>query len=196
MSKITLNIGLNVGATEPQNQLSATLAALVAAGFVVTDTRIASGEWQGVTERTLVAVVLPPVHIDAKLARLCVMLNQDAVAYYVEEFGAFRLVFPDGAVNAGDRDLFQHIGFYLPIHKGKRYPCGSQWSIGFHEGDRKPEQSCAFFEHVSGEDSRTGGLWIEANELRDYDGVTSLPLAVVARLRGLGVVVDDGYDEA
>jgi len=125
MSKITLNIGLNVGATEPQNQLSATLAALVAAGFVVTDTRIASGEWQGVTERTLVAVVLPLVHIDAKLAGLCVMLNQDAVAYYVEEFGAFRLVFPDGAVNAGDRDLFQHIGTIKRDTENARAPAPS-----------------------------------------------------------------------
>ena len=196
MSKITLNIGLNVGATEPQNQLSATLAALVAAGFVVTDTRITTGEWQGITERTLVAVVAPTHHIDTKLAALCTTLNQEAIAYFVEEFGLCLLAFPDGTLKAGSVNHFNHIGFYLPAHKGKRYSCGSQWSIGFYADERSPEAASGFFEHVSGEDSRCGGLWITDGELRDYDGVASLPLAVVARLRGLGVVVDDTYDEA
>ena len=109
MSKITLNIGLNVGATEPQNQLSATLAALVAAGFVVTDTRIASGEWQGVTERTLVAVV-EDVGNWVSLGGLCNTLKQDAIATHDDYADAYTLHFPDGVRSAGSVEFFQHIG--------------------------------------------------------------------------------------
>ena len=110
MSKITLNIGLNVGLTEPQNQLSATLAALVAAGFVVTDTRIASGEWQGVTERTLVAVV-EDVGNWVSLGGLCNTLKQDAIATHDDYADTYILHFPDGGLRAGSVESFQHIWF-------------------------------------------------------------------------------------
>ena len=109
MSKITLNIGLNVGATEPQNQLSATLAALVAAGFVVTDTRIVTGEWQGVTERTLIAVVHRVKQFTYELSLLCRSLNQDAIAFHDPEANEYCLVNAHGDISAGDRERFNHI---------------------------------------------------------------------------------------
>lgn len=111
MSKITLNIGLNVGATEPQNQLSATLAALVAAGFVVTDTRIASGEWQGVTERTLVAVVHRVKQTTCALGKLCASLSQDAIAFHDAVGEDYLLVDATGDLSAGSVEFFHHIGF-------------------------------------------------------------------------------------
>ena len=111
MSKITLNIGLNVGATEPQNQLSATLAALVAAGFVVTDTRIASGEWQGVTERTLVAVVHRVSDVANPLRAMLAQLHQDAIAYYLHDERGYYLALPNDTQQSDAPELFQHIGF-------------------------------------------------------------------------------------
>ena len=145
MSKITLNIGLNVGATEPQNQLSATLAALVAAGFVVVDTRIVTGEWQGVTERTLVAVVHRVKQFTYELSLLCRSLNQEVIAYYDPDANDYLLVNTEGELSAGERNYFNHIGFYLPAHKGKRYPCGAHWALEFHEGERAPESATGFF---------------------------------------------------
>ena len=51
--KIVLNIGLNVGNSEPHNQLEATLD-IVTQLLITTNIKVAEGTYEGVKERTLV----------------------------------------------------------------------------------------------------------------------------------------------
>lgn len=70
----TINIGLNVGQQDPAGQLKKTIKLIQPEQFT-----IKTGEWQGVTERTLIA------KIGAKkfreLESICNELQQEAIAY-------------------------------------------------------------------------------------------------------------------
>ncbi len=48
-----------------------------------------------------------------------------------------------------------------------------------------------YFEHDDLGEERGGGLWFEANDLIDYDGVAVLPKAVREGLRSLGFTVGE-----
>lgn len=62
-----------------------------------------------------------------------------------------------------------------------------KWEVGI---DSKAKYG--YFEH-SGSGSG-GGLWFEANELVDYDGVGVLPKSVIQAIRDLGFAVSDDYE--
>lgn len=53
------------------------------------------------------------------------------------------------------------------------------------------DKELGWFEDLEKGDTNGGGLWFEAGELIDYDGVFALPPAVVAGLRIAGYDVGD-----
>lgn len=55
-----------------------------------------------------------------------------------------------------------------------------------------PNENRGYFEHET--HGELGGLWFDGNELVDYDGVFSLPEAVIQALRHLGFIVDSIFE--
>ena len=90
MKKVVVNIGLNIGAEEPQQQLSRTLVSLLGF-FALTSVRVEEvGVYKGSNERTLVAYFQTSSLEDTKkvLMYLCGDLRQEAIAYKFEGVGA------------------------------------------------------------------------------------------------------------
>lgn len=96
--KVAFNIGLNVRGAEPHYQLNRTLRALSFVGDVA-DLHMQAGEWQGVEERSLQALVNlyhpEPLAAAATLARY---LEQDAVAVIVPAHDFWKCVDARGIV--------------------------------------------------------------------------------------------------
>lgn len=81
MTPIILSIGLNVGASEPATQLSATLRAAEAIFGPLRAVAMGRGEWGGVPERFVqVAVAAYPRAIPGAARQLATALHQDAIA--------------------------------------------------------------------------------------------------------------------
>lgn len=74
MRTAILNIGLNVGTTEPAGQLRKALRLIQPKQF-----SIKLGEWEGIPERTLIAEI--PAKKLKQLERICNELQQDAISY-------------------------------------------------------------------------------------------------------------------
>lgn len=105
MSKITLNIGLNVGANEPSDQLGITLTE-VAKQARIENVAIVTGEWGGVVERCAVIVVRRRLSRPIDFATLCVVLAQDAIAF--SEGGEITLFNKGSQPEKGDASLFHY----------------------------------------------------------------------------------------
>ena len=106
MQQITLNIGLNVGRTEPSGILS---NALVAVGnlFTVESVAIVAGEWDGVPERCLVITALKqPFNTLGDYKALCYALSQDAIA--VSDGATIKVYKRDGSTEQGNPALFHY----------------------------------------------------------------------------------------
>lgn len=90
MKKVVLNIGLNVGAEEPKQQLSRTLISLLGY-FALTNVRVEEeGIYKGSEERTLVAYFDSSSEetLIQALTYWCGDLKQEAIAYKVNGVGA------------------------------------------------------------------------------------------------------------
>lgn len=90
MKKVVVNIGLNIGADEPQQQLSRTLISLLGY-FALTSVRVEEvGVYKGSNERTLVAYFQTSSldNLTQVLVNLCQDLKQEAIAYKFEGVGA------------------------------------------------------------------------------------------------------------
>lgn len=89
--KVVLNIGLNVGNSEPTNQLNDSLGALLI-DYTVRNVRILEGEYKDseghkISERTLVVelyIAQPNFDIPIRLKTLAYQLNQDCIAYKID----------------------------------------------------------------------------------------------------------------
>lgn len=106
MMQITLNIGLNVGRSEPSGILS---NALIAVGnrFTVESVAIVAGEWYGVPERCLVVTARKqPFNTLGDYKALCHALNQDAIA--VSDGATIKVYKRDGTTEQGDPALFHY----------------------------------------------------------------------------------------
>ena len=106
MQQITLNIGLNVGRSEPSEILS---NALVAVGnrFTVESVAIVAGAWDGVPERCLVITARrQPFNTLGDYKALCHALSQDAIA--VSDGATIKVYKHDGATEHGDPALFHY----------------------------------------------------------------------------------------
>ena len=68
-------------------------------------------------------------------------------------------------------------------HYTETLECGN-WLI-----EISPTTEYGYFENQK--TGTEGGLWFEGNELVDYDGVMSLPVAVASALKGAGYMVVD-----
>jgi hypothetical protein len=89
MKNIVVNIGLNIGAEEPQQQLSRTLTCLLGY-FALTSVRVEEvGVYKGSEERTLVAYfeASSEESLVEALAYWCRDLKQEAIAYKVNGVG-------------------------------------------------------------------------------------------------------------
>lgn len=93
---MVINIGLNVGSFEPRNQGFKTMAEILKLFvFKSSDFDIHVGKWESdegtITERTLVikaeSGALTPLAISSILSNLCVILEQDAIAFKIGEVG-------------------------------------------------------------------------------------------------------------
>lgn len=89
--KVVLNIGLNVGQSEPTNQLNSTLDALLldykVRNFKVVEGTYKDSEGQTVIERTLAIELFidqPSFDIPIRLKTLAYQLNQDCIAYKID----------------------------------------------------------------------------------------------------------------
>ena len=92
--KIIINIGLNVGQSEPIDQLSK-IDTIFKNGY---RKRIKTGYWQGVRERTLILRSNTDNlrQLRKQLKQACTVLQQDAIAYYLPEHNTGSLVFNTG----------------------------------------------------------------------------------------------------
>ncbi len=81
MKKVTINVGLNIGLSEPKGQLKKTLDLIKPIRW-----RLRTGEWQGVKERTFVAVIDPETPSGA-IPQWCIELGQSAIALKVDDHG-------------------------------------------------------------------------------------------------------------
>ena len=89
MKKVVVNIGLNIGAEEPQQQLSRTLISLLGC-FALTSVRVEEvGVYKGSEERTLVAYfqTSSKENLVQALVYWCRDLKQEAIAYKYEGVG-------------------------------------------------------------------------------------------------------------
>ena len=85
MSNLTLNIGLNVGASVPAGQLSRTIAALAHTFdplFLRTELQSSATELTLVVELDTIALNIP-----ARIFSLCEELGQDAIACTINDLG-------------------------------------------------------------------------------------------------------------
>jgi hypothetical protein len=89
MKKVVVNIGLNIGAEEPQQQLSRTLISLLGY-YALTSVRVEEvGVYKGSEERTLVAYFQTSSEetLVSVLSYFCRDLYQEAIAYKCEGVG-------------------------------------------------------------------------------------------------------------
>jgi len=78
---VTINVGLNVGNTEPEYQLGMTVGLLRLKNYKITE-----GEWDGIKERVVVAEM--PANFEMrKLIDATVALRQDAIAVKTKNSG-------------------------------------------------------------------------------------------------------------
>lgn len=102
-----LSIGLNVGATEPENQLRDTLRAIAPLG-AVRDLAIGRGEWQGVPERFVQVRIAPDIDFGEHRARagagafLARELRQECIAIRrADSGGRWELIDAAGTFEVG-----------------------------------------------------------------------------------------------
>lgn len=89
--KVVLNIGLNVGNSEPTNQLNDSLGALLI-DYKVRNFKVVEGEYKDsegrkISERTLVVelyIPQPNFDIPIRLKTLAYQLNQDCISYKID----------------------------------------------------------------------------------------------------------------
>ena len=88
--QITLNIGLNVGTSEPQYQLDNTLTKL-ANSVTITDVKIAKGTYEGMVERTVVCKALIGSYTIQQVIEvvswIAENLMQDSIAFMLDGDG-------------------------------------------------------------------------------------------------------------
>ena len=65
--------------------------------------------------------------------------------------------------------------------------------VGKYEVQIDPVAMYGYFEHEELGDQAGGGLWFENKELMDYDGMATLPLAVIEAIRQLGFTVSEEF---
>ena len=104
MKNVIFSIGLNVGASEPADQLQKTLHFVANTGGTVRDLAIGRADWQGVPERfvqvcTSVARTAQAYSMAELYAR---ELNQECVAVLKPNAGRWRLVHADGRLILGN----------------------------------------------------------------------------------------------
>jgi hypothetical protein len=83
MNQAILNIGLNVGDTEPTNQLRLSLQAIMDFD-IITNVKVADGVGDWGNERTLVVALnntMGKHYFEELLIVLCRILKQDAISY-------------------------------------------------------------------------------------------------------------------
>ena len=95
MSKVVLNIGLNIGTIEPTTQLQNVIMKLAKSDFLVRNVKIVDGHWlqadgTRVDERTLVVEAICPFLgrlLKRNVEYLATQLNQDSIAVreYLED---------------------------------------------------------------------------------------------------------------
>lgn len=84
----TLNIGLNVGDTEPAYQLKRTLDLVNPIEY-----KIVTGEYDGIKERTVVCTIEDSTSID-KIINTCILLQQDCIAVKPDNHKGFLVCHP------------------------------------------------------------------------------------------------------
>jgi hypothetical protein len=90
MNTIKLNIGLNVGTTEPKNQLKDTFFAVINSELNVTDNKVDAGKYIEMNERTFICEALTKLDLPeftAFITFLCDTLNQECIAYKYNGIG-------------------------------------------------------------------------------------------------------------
>lgn len=110
MNQAILNIGLNVGDTEPTNQLRLSLQAIMDFD-IITNVKVVDGVGDWGNERTLVVELKNTMgghYFKELLVVLCRMLKQDAIAYKTSQ-GKSGLVFNENY--KGERYTFNPIYF-------------------------------------------------------------------------------------
>ena len=96
-----LSIGLNVGDSEPADQLSATLRQLVIHQDRVLSIKMGTADWQGVPERFVQARVEVSDNACTVAQRMARGLGQDAVALLGPRGSTWALAYADGRVLHG-----------------------------------------------------------------------------------------------
>jgi hypothetical protein len=109
MNSIILNIGLSVGTTEPIQQLTITTSLITSLfkGYIIQDLQVSTGEWEGITERTLVIELLTfsdLIKSTTNLINLAGILNQEAIALTFN--GEGYLLHKEGITYVLDADKF------------------------------------------------------------------------------------------
>lgn len=201
MSILTLNIGQLVGAAHIHT-LATDLAAVAIAfpefSVVRSYTRIAESG-----EPTSCIRISGDCDLTGKLAArlffLCILTAQEAIP---ARCGDVELLAGPNAKAWGDfnPDLFlEAVPDNIPVQADDalwnlRHTVGhlNGWTIAAHNATLS-----GWFERDS--DGTGGGLWFERNEadrleLIDYDGVFSLPVAILTLLRSAGVQVDRSFE--
>lgn len=96
MKNLVVNIGLNVGKSEPYGQAKATLDVLsYAFDFHSNDYSLQTGQWETeegvIEERVLVAQInagmLTPLSVSLILGEICNTINQEAIAFRLNGVG-------------------------------------------------------------------------------------------------------------
>lgn len=91
MNNLTINIGLNVNNNEPNNQKELTLKTMLKIFSPTLSKTVEGGEWNGIKERiqvyTINAGELNSQGLKLLLSWLCVELNQDAIAFKLNNEG-------------------------------------------------------------------------------------------------------------
>jgi hypothetical protein len=108
---VILSIGLNVGGAEPEHQMRSTLSILDCIGTIRRH-QIINGEWEGVKERTIHALVelpgfvgeWPDVEVEQVVAAAARVLGQECIAVRKanpKHVDPWTLVYADGRVTVG-----------------------------------------------------------------------------------------------
>ena len=108
--EITLNIGLNVGNTQPQGQLKKTVHHLINAGCKYY--RIEKGYYQGSKENTVVSVIhcKNESELITYLQWLCTQLQQECISYQSENCSG--LVYP---LNFSGEKMKFDSKYFIPV---------------------------------------------------------------------------------
>lgn len=94
MKKFTLNIGLNVGQSEPTQQIDTTLHNLTGLFGGITNLKIDTSEYDGMIERTLIVeyeTISDLITFKTTFEGLSKKLNQECIAVYSHEDEAGKL---------------------------------------------------------------------------------------------------------